>query len=325
MNKNGSGPTTDFLDKYLSEPDASVQAALRDTFNAWRRKRVYDSLLTRPVVLPLNFTLPLAGQVSPIRDTTPSLGYDVVITGARTNCWPGNGRDINFMLTDGTGNFVRNNNISDLFLRTDDLAGCTVDAGGGQIGVFPWPQPYLLKKDYRLVMEMFKTDVTAADEIVTVALIGHKVIPQAFVNVTITPDEREKIDRALALRLTPETKTMKIQLDFPLAAVGSQVANIDSPRVEEPILLRGMRTSMRNSTVEIAIEGEATWMSEQVPIWSLAAENDLGTDNYIWFHKPLYLPSDKVVSIRRAINGNIDQSNIDPAAGNEITIIYDTV
>lgn len=323
MNWNGQRPIVEYYEKVLSDP--SVRAAEREKLAAFRRKRAYDSLLTRPVYLPLQFTMDAAGRVNPYRDTTPQLGYDVVITGIKTDCWIGNGRDITFQLSDGSETLVRTGNADNLFLRTDDIAGCTVDAGGGQVGVFYLPQPFLLRQDSAILVEMFKTDTTGSTEVANIVLIGYRVLPAAYANVAVDIDERQKIEDIIRLNETPKTRILKIPVAFAAAAVGSQLSALSSPRIQEPILLRGMRTTLRHSTLEIGIEGESDWMTEQVPIWAVADENEQGNDNYIWFSKPIFLHSNNSVVIRRIVNGNIDQANVDATTGGQISFIYDTI
>lgn len=321
---NGQRRSVDYWIKVLSEPDK--RPALREELAAVRRRRIYDSLLTRPVFVPLTFSMNAAGQVIPYRQITPDLGYDVVITGMRTDCWVGSGRDIEMRLTDDEGSqpFVRIGDDTTLYLRTDDIMGCSVDAGGGQVGVFRLPQPVLLNRGNRVAIEMYKTDTTAAAEVVNVVLIGFRVLPRAYAETALDIDEQRLIDSIIARRDVWQTRTQKVAVTYSAATVGIQATNITFPRIEEPILLRGLRTPMRQSTIEIGIEGEANWMPSQVPIWAVAAENDLGSDNYLWFSRPVFVHSQRGVVIPRMINGNIDQSNVDPTT-NQITIIYDTV
>lgn len=322
MDFNGQKRIVDYYKKVLSDP--ASRPAERAKLAEVRRRRIYDSLLTRPVYIPLQFTLNAAGQLTPYRASTPQLGYDVVITGIKTDCWPGAGRDITFSLSDGSQNIARTGNDDTISLRTDDIAGCTVDAGGGQVGVFYWPQPFPLPSDSRITVEMMKTDTTGADEVVNFVLIGYRVLSGAYAANAISDTTRAQIDQLITFRETPQMRVLKIPVNFAAATVGEVAVDLESPRVEEPLLIRGMRTTLRQSTIELGIEGEANWMPSQTPIWAVADENDQGNGNYIWFSDPIFLNPDGALAIRRAINGNIDQLNVDPTT-NQIAVICETV
>jgi len=330
MNRNGHGPVVDYWIKVLSEPDPDTRSTQRMSLAAKRKEKVLNSLLTRPFYQPLTFTMNAAGQVQPYNQLMPDLGYDVVITGARCDAWlagpPVSGRDIVIQFTNNNESqqIVRTGGDTTLYLTTDDFAGSTIDSGGGQLGVFQFTNPIFLEKGNRISVDMYKTDTTADPETVNLVFIGFRVYKKQAAETVITPQELALIDRYINGRETPEMRFLKLTANFPAAAVGSEIVNLQTVKLAEPVILRGLRTTLRNCTLQIGINGEPEWMPEQTPIWAVMAENDMQVDNYLWFEKGVYLPSMTPINITRMINGNIDQANVDPTTG-EITIIYDTV
>lgn len=331
MNRNGHGQLVDYYIKTLSEPDA--YPAERAAMKSKRMNKVLASLLTRPFYLPIQFELPAAGQVQPITELTAQLGFDIVITGVRCDVWqagtPGttapSGRDVIVSFTDNneSQSLVRTGGNTTLYLKTDDFAGSTVDAGGGQLGTFQLPNPIYLRKDNRIQVDMFKTDTTGAIEYANIVFIGYRVYPKAAAESVLDARELALINRYIDNTETPVTRWMKVAVPL-VASVGAQATNLVTPRLEYPVIVRGFRTTMRYSTIQLGVDGESSWMPSATPIWALAAENDLQVDDYLWCEKGFYLPSQTIISIPLITNGGCDQSSVDPT-DNEFTIIYDTV
>lgn len=322
MNFNGQHRIYSFLETLLSDPAAAPAERLK--LAELRRLRARNAALIQPVYLPLNFDMTAAASNLPYRATTNQLNYDVIIVGAKTNCWPGFGRQINFSLSDGQENFVRTGNDPTLYLTTDDIAGSSVDASGNPNGYFYWTQPFLLLQGQTMLMEMMKTDVTAAAETANVTLLAYRVFPKEQAAITIDGAEAARIDQLIRTRQAPVPKVMKVSVEYPSASVGSLAQNIFTTRLDEPVIIRGIRTNMSQSTIALGFEGGANWMPAQTPIWAVAAENQSQVENYIWYERGLYMPSDTSIVINM-INGNIDQANFDPATGNWISFMYDTI
>jgi len=74
----------------------------------------------------------------------------------------------------------------------------------------------------------------------------------------------------------------------------------------------------------LGIQGEPTWTAEPTPIWAVAAEDELVSENYHWFSKPVFLHSKNTIEISKITN-SIDGSLIDAQTGNSITWICETV
>src|SRR6478672_7923017 len=129
MNWNGQRNAVDHLINKRSDP--ANAARLQAEFDAKRRAKIQSAVTTRPVFLPLQFTLPLAGQVTGIKDTTESLAYDVVITGIKSDVQT---RDIILRRTEDEKPVVYVGDETNLLLRADDLAGVSATTGGGQLG-----------------------------------------------------------------------------------------------------------------------------------------------------------------------------------------------
>lgn len=319
MNWNGSRETLNHLIARRIEPQRAD--ALQAEFNQKRRAKIQSALNTRPVFLPLEFKMTAAGQVSPYRDTTQNLGYDVLITGVKADIQT---RDIVVRRTEDEKPIVYTGDELNLFLRADDIAGQTVSTGGGQLGTFYLPTPILLPANNRLSVEMYKTDTTGTAEEQNIVFIGVRVFDRRFGEILIDAPEQAKIDMLIQARECPRVVFLKQLVEFDSAIAGGEARNLFTPQVDEPLLIRGMRTTLRQSLIEVSITDEPKWTVEPTPIWAVAGEDELVHDNYQWFSRPIYLHSKRSINVERVIN-SIDGSLIDAQTGNQITWICETV
>lgn len=317
---NGNGQRR-FLNHVINKmQDPAGAGKLQAEFDAWRRKRLSEAATTRPVFHTLQFNMLAAAQTSPYRDTTQSLGYDVLITGIKADVAQ---RDIIIRRTESDLPICYVGDETNLNLRVDDIAGITATTGGGQTGTFYLPSPILVPAKTRLTIEMFKTDVTAAVEQANIVLVGVRVYHRSFAESLLDPAEKMLADQFIAMREIPRTVFLKQLVAFDSAIAGGEARNLFTPKVEEPLLIRGVRTTLRQSQIEIGVTGEPSWTVEPTPIWGVAGEDELGNDNYQWFSKPIYLHSGDTIEVRRIIN-SIDGTLIDVQTGNTLTWICET-
>ncbi|MCW5956494.1 MAG: hypothetical protein KIT61_07900 [Pyrinomonadaceae bacterium] len=320
MNWNGQRETLDHLIRCRIEPDKAK--TFQSEFNAKRRSRIVSAFNTRPFFVPLSFNMNIAGQVAPYRDVTPQLAFDFIITGLKADVQT---RDIVIRRTEDEKPLVYVGDEQNLYLRTDEIAGLSATVGGGTLGVFYLPQPIVLQRGGRLTVEMYKTDTTAAAEEANIVLVGIRVLRKEYGELLMSEGERQHVDFLLKARQSPRTVFLKTSVAFDSAAIGGIASNLRTPEVEEPLLVRGMRSTLRQSLIEgLRIEGEPNWMPTATPIWAIAAEDEVVHENYQWFSKPVYLRSNGSIEIERITN-SIDGSNIDAQTGNSITWICDTV
>jgi hypothetical protein len=319
MNWNGQRETVDHLIRSLVEPKKA--ASYQADFNAKRRSRILSALHTRPFFVPLAFNMLAAGQVAPYRAITQQLAFDYIITGIKSDIR----RDIVIRRTSDDKPIVYTGDEANLYLRADDLSGFSADSGFGQMGTFYLPQPIYLQRGHRMTVEMFKTDTTAGAEEGNIALVGIRVLRKEYGELLMAEGEREAVDFYLKNRVTPRAVFLKTYVDFDSAGAGGISANIVTPQVPEPLLIRGVRTTLRQSLIEgVRLEGEPNWMPSATPIWAVAAEDELVHDNYQWFSKPIYLRANGTIEIERVTN-SIDGSLIDAQTGNTITWLCETV
>lgn len=321
MTRNGQGKFLDHSIRLRSEPERAAE--LQASMNADRRRRIADALNTRPVFLLLDFTLPAAGQVPPIRDTTETFNYDIILSASKSDIQD---RNVNIEVGETGQRLISIGNESNLYMRSDEFSG-QVPGNGGQTGPFWWPTPLILPSGHRVTGEMYKTDTTAGADEGNIVLIGSRVYPRGLSEALLDPKERDLIERYIAIREVPRWRHLKVAVDFDSAVQGGEDRNIYTPPQEEPMLIHGMRTSLRYSNIELGLQGEATWTVEPTPIWGIAAEDELIHDNFHWFAKPVFLHSNTSVEIRRVVNGlyGHDSSLIDAQTGNTITFICTTV
>lgn len=319
MNWNGQRPWVDHF--IATRSDAAGAPAAQAALNERRRRRLFEAALTRPIYLPLTFALPATGQVSPIRDTTTSLGHDVLIVGARSDTQT---RDIVVRATESDRSLVRIGDETSLYLRCDEFAG-QLPGNGGQTGIQYWPVPILLRQGQRITIEMFKTDTTADAEEANIVLVGIRAYGKEYANALLDAGEMAAVDHFLNAREFPAVTHLKVAWNFSTALAGGEARNILTPRVEEPLLVRGVRTSLRNSLIEIGLASEPSWTVEETPYWAIAGEDELIADNWLWFPKPIYLRRNAQIELRRIVNSIDTGTPLDAQNGNTMTFYCETV
>ena len=319
MNWNGQREIVNHL--IAKRQDVTNGSKLQSDFNSKRRAKVQSAVSTRPVFMPLEFAMSAAGQVSAYRDTTESVNYDVIITGIKSDVQT---RDIIIRRTEDEKPVAYVGEEQSLFLRTDDIAGVNATVGGGQIGTFYLPSPIILPAGNRMTVEMFKTDTTADPEEANIVLIGFRVFHKAYGLELIDRAENSRIEQLIQMREVPRVVFLKQVVEFDSAAAGGIARNLYTPQVEEPLLIRGVRTTLRHSLIEISIQGEPKWTTKPTPIWAVAGEDEMVHDNYQWFSRPIFLHSKNTIEIERITN-SIDGSLIDPQSTGTITWLCETV
>jgi len=286
-------------------------AALQKAFDEKRLARIEKAISTRPVYIPFKFTLDAAGQVSPYQKETPTLPYDVIITGIITN----NSarrialREPNSILPIAIVGEKRN-----LYLSLADIAGGTSQAEKGQKGIFTLPSPLTIDARSRLYVDVYKPDTTDAPETINFVLTGYRVLK----NQTLDGDVRASVERAIGLRSMPKTIFLIQEITFDSDNIGGRARNVSTPPVEEPILIRGVRSSLRSSFVNLGIQGETQWTTDDTPIWAIAAEDDDESDSYVYFQRSIFLPRDGV--IEQDFINSVDGVNLDPQTGGKTWI-----
>jgi hypothetical protein len=296
-------------------------AQLQEKYNQSRRTKLRSGLNVRPVFLPLQFVMTALGTTVPYRSTTQALSYDVVIIGLKTDV---QNRDIIIERLEESKPVVYVGEQSSLYLRSDDIAGLTADTGGGQLGVFYLPSPMVLPAGARLSVKMFKTDATAGTETDNICFIGIRVFNKAYGDAIYDGDEQRRVEEWIAATECPRVEFLKAQINFATAGVGGLARNILFPQVDHPLLVRGLRTTLRQSQIEgFRIQGEANWMPSAVPVWGVCGEDEQVHENYQWFPRPIYLRSKNQIEIERVTN-SIEGTLIDAQTGNTITAICET-
>lgn len=319
MNWNGNREYLDHLIRNRHQPQ--LRAANQKDLLTKRLAKVRSALMTRPFFMPLQFDMNAAGQVSPYRDTTQAQAFDTIIYGIKADVAQ---RDIVVRRTEDERPLIYVGDEINLYLRSDEIAGQGSTLGGGQLGVFPLPSPLLIPANTRLTVEMFKTDTTADVEQANIVLVGLRVFGEGFADTILDAAEREQIDFFARAREVPQIKFLKQRVNFETAGVGGVARNLFTPQIDEPLLIRGMRTTLRQSEVVLRVQGEPNWTAGPTPIWGMAAEDDLVHENYQWFAKPVYLHSRTSIEIE-TVRNSIDGVNIDAQTGNTITWICETV
>lgn len=286
----------------------------KDYDNA-RLKAVEKAAQTSPVFIPLSFNLLAAGQVSPFEAITPALSYDVLIVGFICD---NTSREIVFRETtkDILYNYVGDN--KNLKLTVSDVSGGNNLASKGQKTPFYLPIPFLIRKQDRISLDVYKQDITANDETLDIVLIGYR----AARNPSLSQEDSANVKEFIRTRKEPKTVFLKQSVNFDTAAVGGK-AEFSMPQVSEPLLIRGFRSTLQASEIKIKIEGQQDWTVSAIPIFGLCAGDENENDNYFWLQRPVFLPSNQVIDVD--LTNSYNGSTLDAQNGNTITAIAQTV
>lgn len=294
----------------------ATAAALQKAFDIKRLARVEKSIATRPVYIPFKVRLDAAGQISPYQVESPDLPYDTIVTGIITD---NSSRQliIRESFRDPVPVVIvgRKRN---LYLDFSDIAGGTSQAAKGRKGAFYLPSPITIEAGNRLYFDVYKTEATADPELLNFVLIGHRVSRK----YSIDDEMKTLVKQAISRRAYGKTVFLKQQFDFDSAAAGGKAKNVYTEQCDEPLFIRGCRSTLRHSLISIGIEGEPEWTTDDAPIWALAAEDDNEQDSYVWFQRDVFLPAEAVLEmeLENSIGGNID-----PQFKNQITWICETM
>ena len=290
-----------WLEHYLNLQTASPpkMRVLQEEINQKRVARIERAMKTRPYRIGLQFVLPAAEQLSPVRVTTPSLPHDVIILGAISNdptreiIWRRSERDENFAYVGEENN---------LYLTLEEMSGQSAQPqGGGQRGAFYFSAPIMLKANRRMTFEMFKNEPSDAPVTVWLTLICLRTLKY---NTSLDEVQSKAVKKALLLNDAPEQRFIKQKITFD---ANGEARNVLSPvGLEEPHLIRGVKTSLNHSLVEnVGIEGEPDWALEPFPLWSLASEPATAHENYSFFARPVFLPAKTqfTMSLKNSLDG----------------------
>lgn len=286
--------------------DPSTSKANQDSFNAERLQRVKDSFQLRPQFLPVQITMPAGVQVLPISATTNELKFDVVIVGIITD---GEDKQINMRRDQETGTpFVSTGVDAGARLSLDAIAGKSLETGGLN-GIQPLT-PFLLRKGEGITFDVFKPLATADAEIVSICLIGYRVMSNASANELFTPDFTDYLQKQISRRPTPEPRFSVCPVNF----VNGR-ADAETPKVNEPRLILGFRSTVKDALCNVGFDRDNAFSRDYFPIWAIASEAGVNFENYRLLRRPIFLEANQqlyfslINSINNlvfAVNGNIE-------------------
>lgn len=288
---NGNKSYVDFDYSLRSTNDAQ---ALITQMRKKRLARVEKAMRHRPVVLPLRYALPVPAQVNPITAQTPKLDFDVEIVGAISDL-PDVALNMRPVTSEKSFALVGTSPVQ--YARAHDFAGWSPTSApvGAFKGVYYWPVSYSLLDPDRLIVDVIKNTATAAATNNYFCLVGHKIYDRTAQEAQLSAADRKRLIDLIASRRKPEPRwlTMPVQFAGGGAAAGDVATGMLTPSQDEPLLIRGVRTSLTRSTISIAREGEAPWMTRPAPVWSIAASQTNSKEQYTYFETPIYLPAKK--------------------------------
>ena len=282
--------------------DPNVSAANQATFNVRRLQTVKDSLRLRPQYLPVQIAMPAAVQNLPISATTNELKFDCVITGVISD---GENKQVNIRRDNETGTpFVSVGTEAGARLSLDAIAGKTLETGGLQ-GIQPLP-PFLLRAGEGITADVYKPIATADAEIVSIVFVGYRVYSQALAVESFNRRIEELVKYHIERRTTPEPRFAVCPVNFANGA-----ATAETPKVSEPRLIYGFRSTVRNALINVGFDRENAFSRDYFPIWALASEAGVNSENYRLLKSPIFIEPNQQIyfSLLDSINGAVRAEN----------------
>lgn len=296
------------LKSILRSPEQAAVA--QATYDRKRLADVENSKRVRPHFLPIQLTLPAAAATLPVTGSTEVLNHDVIVHGAITDAEDRNGRfyrdvEANPLVRYGQGNGLK--------LSIDAIAGHNV-ASAGLPGVYRYPEPFLLKRNQLLTLEMFQETSPGVTQVVSTVFTGERVFRANSVEASLADDERKEIQKFISRRPAPEPRYGVMLVDFD--ATGA--ASAETPKADEPLLILGFRSpnsSMSDSMVNFGFDGDNSFAKSRFPMWALISEADNGRQLYQMLKTPIYVPAQQqllfnffntIDGVNFAADGNIE-------------------
>ncbi|MGI8996417.1 MAG: hypothetical protein ACR2GW_07060 [Pyrinomonadaceae bacterium] len=320
MDFNANKEWSDYLYALRTSSDPNK---IREEKNKQRIQRVEKAKRYQPIILPLKFIVPVAAQVNPLSKQTPKLNYDVQILGAVSDLAE-YGLNIRSIRTEDAFAFVGTDPVT--YALVHDWAGWGANAAADVFkGVMYWPIPFDLVDGDRLIVDLFKQVASGAIAYNYFAFVGSRIFGANSDEAKIPAADKTQIETLISARRTPQERLITMPVKFKGGGVAADdtAPNMRTPEQREPLLIRGARTTLRYSRVTMKLEGEAEWMPEPAPIWSLANYSDNQKEVYHWFENPFLLPAGQQL-VGDFIN-NLDDDAAAFDGNGQITFVASTV
>lgn len=259
----------DHLVTVMQSPELSK--VTQDEYNKKRFERVERALRTRPAFLPVSITLPTTAQSLPSNNQTREVEYDVIITGAITD---GENKRINVSKNlETTRPIVKTGVEGNAKISLDAIAGKSKEASG--ITGIQAINPFVLKEDDSLVLEIFQDVETDEEETVNTVFTGSRVYDKNHSDAQLSKKARAAVTESINRNLTPQQRYAVVPIKF---EDGKAIA--ETPKSEEPLLIVGFRTTVKNALINLGFSNDTKFSRDFFPIWALANEEGNYTKNY---------------------------------------------
>lgn len=287
MNYNRNELTFRHYWNLLREWDNRVQ--IQQTFDKLRFNQIQKAIGSRPVLIPMQIELNTVGQPQPYNAKTSPFNYDLIVVGYMSD---GASRDIILDKVEKANPLVYVGDANSLYLTLDEIAGQPQATNPkGQKGIFYLPSSKLFFRGERLSLDVFqREDLAVGDpQIVNFVIIAYRVFPKSVSDIQFNY-EMPVINEYIAKRFAPETVFLKTDVVFDIDGQGG-TTTVYTPQLDEPVILKGCRSTMRNCFVEMGLVGEERFTELPVPIWSFAHGDEIPHENYLWNECGIYVPA----------------------------------
>jgi hypothetical protein len=272
-------------------------------FDRQRLSDVEAIARTRPHWILIQHTLPAAAQTMPIQEQTEPLNHDVVIHGAITD---GESRNIRFYRDREARPIVRYGKEVNTKLSLDAIAGHSV-ATAGLPGMEEFPEPFLIRAQGLLTVEMYQETTPGATELVNTVFCGTRVFRPNNAEAEISPTLRKTIQDHIKLRPAPEPRFAICKVTFD--ADGNALT--ETPKTEEPLICLGFRSTFTDALINLGFDSDNSFSKTKFPIWALANEPNNGKHIFLPLKRALFIPPNQqlLMSLANSIDGTLNATD----------------
>jgi hypothetical protein len=264
--------------------DPTLNRTAQLAYNDQRLAAVKRAVQFRPDFLTVQIPMPAEVQALPATRPTSRVVDNVIISGAITD---GENKKINFKRDrENADRFVASEGGSNAQISLEAIAGNSSESKGvSQIQEF---YPFIMRKNDRLSISVYKPVATQASDRVTVCFTGNTLISKARVDEFLTPEMLRMILSEIDLRVAPEDRYASCPVKF-TGAGAAKTARTNTPKFDEPRLITGFRTTVKHAMMNISFKKEGNFALENFPIWALAAEAGNTTETWRMLKVPIFL------------------------------------
>lgn len=300
------------LDLHLARmrnPPASNERGktLEQQVAAARIVRLDKAKVLRPFFLPFltenqNYTILLDGVVGSVNTRyTPTSTSPTLITGFISDF---------DTLQARVSDVLQTPNWSDFPIPARSLAGVSANLSGHH-GFLDMEEPFELEDGNQLALDIVNT--TGGNTRKWFLAEGLKVSQLKDVSLAVFDEADQKAIKSIEAGTPPRNVELRLSVPFSGAA-NEPLTNLNTKTYGRPLLIWGISTTLKNSSVELWDSSEQRWMPGPIPVWAFGNLNTHASGRVVHrLKKPVYHPAG--VELRANLVNTFDPTIASDAAG----------